>query len=81
MCRSTVQLSEEVKEAKKIADVTSGIEAMSNPNQEVSVSARRGATLSTPPSTGKVLIYTLLCTSVNLSQVLRVVVQQLLILR
>ena len=55
-CRSTVQLSEEVKEAKKIADVTSGIEAMSNPNQEVSVSARRGATLSSPPSTGKVSI-------------------------
>ena len=51
-CRSTVQFSEDVKEAKKVADVTSGIEAMSNPNQEVSVSARRGATVSSPPSTG-----------------------------
>ena len=45
-----------MKEPKKIADVTSGIETLSNPNQEVSVSAQRGTTLSNPPNTGKVLI-------------------------
>ena len=53
--RSTVQLSQDVKEAKKMADVTSGIEAMSNPNQDTSVSARRGATVSSPPGTGECL--------------------------
>jgi len=42
-----------VKEAKKIADVTSGIEAMSNVNQEASVSARRGVAVSSPPITGR----------------------------
>ena len=46
-----MQLSQDVKEAKKMADVTSGIEAMSNPNQDTSVSARRGATVSSPPGT------------------------------
>ena len=51
--RSTIQLSQDVKEAKKIADVTSGIEAMSNVNQEASVSARRGVTVSSPPITGR----------------------------
>ena len=38
-----------------MADVTSGIEAMSNPNQDTSVSARRGATVSSPPGTGECL--------------------------
>ena len=50
-----MQLSQDVKEAKKMADVTSGIEAMSNSNQDTSVSAQRGATVSSPPTTGKSL--------------------------
>ena len=54
MYRSTVQLSQDAKETKKIADVTSGIEAMVNTIQDVSV-PQRGATLSSPPSTGKTL--------------------------
>ena len=50
-----------MKEAKKIADVTSGIEAMSSSNQDASVSARRGATVTSPPGTIKAFINSIMC--------------------